>query len=142
VVARGRRRGRWRRAGLTNRRVAGFPLRQLASGQVITKTATRRANGLVDITAGARQTGVLPLSPKSWNDLVAPLRQDSVAALVAHLREAPPDFVRPRQAASGASAGASGQLHVVAFDRMEGGVVSLGCGGAGAACRAGAGVGG
>lgn len=104
---------------LMNRRVAGFPLRQLASGQVITKTATRRANGLVDITAGARQTGVLPLSPTSWNDLVAPLRQGSVAALVAHLREAPPDFVRPRQAASGASAGASGQLHVVAFDRME-----------------------
>ncbi|MGJ7612260.1 MULTISPECIES: SWIM zinc finger family protein [unclassified Variovorax] len=104
---------------LMNRRVAGFPLRQLASGQVITKTATRRANGRVDITAGARQTGVLPLSPTSWNDLVAPLRQGSVAALVAHLREAPPDFVRPRQAANGASAGASGQLHVVAFDRME-----------------------
>jgi len=104
---------------LMNRRVAGFPLRQLASGQVITKTATRRANGLVDITAGARQTGVLPLSPKSWDDLVAPLRQHSVAALVAHLREAQPDFVRPRQAASGASAGASGQLHVVAFERME-----------------------
>ncbi|MFM9922018.1 SWIM zinc finger family protein [Variovorax sp. H27-G14] len=103
---------------LMNRRVAGFPLRQLASGQVITKTATRRANGLVDIAAGARQTGVLPLSPISWNDLVAPLRQDSVAALVAHLREAPPDFVRPRQAASGASAGASGQLHVVAFERL------------------------
>jgi hypothetical protein len=104
---------------LLNRRVAGFPLRQLASGQVITKTATRRANGLVDITAGARQTGVLPLSPKSWDDLVAPLRQNSVAGLVAHLKEAPPDFVRPRQAASGASAGASGQLHVVAFERME-----------------------
>ncbi|WP_418119365.1 SWIM zinc finger family protein [Variovorax sp. 350MFTsu5.1] len=104
---------------LMNRRVAGFPLRQLASGQVITKTATRRANGLVDITAGARQTGVLPLSPKSWDDLVAPLRQHSVAALVAHLREAQPDFVKPRQAASGASAGASGQLHVVAFERME-----------------------
>lgn len=104
---------------LMNRRVAGFPLRQLASGQVITKTATRRANGLVDITAGARQTGVLPLSPKSWDDLVAPLRQHSVAGLVAHLREAQPDFVKPRQAASGASAGASGQLHVVAFERME-----------------------
>jgi hypothetical protein len=104
---------------LLNRRVAGFPLRQLASGQVITKTATRRANGLVDITAGARQTGVLPLSPKSWDDLVTPLRQHSVAGLVAHLKEAQPDFVRPRQAASGASAGASGQLHVVAFERME-----------------------
>ncbi len=99
---------------LLNRRVAGFPLRQLASGQVITKTATRRANGLVDITAGARQTGVLPLSPKSWDDLVSPLRQGSVAGLVAHLQEAQPDFVRPRQAASGAA----GQLHVVAFERM------------------------
>jgi len=104
---------------LMNRRVAGFPLRQVASGQVITKTATRRANGLVDITAGARQTGVLPLSPTSWNDLVAPLRQGSVAALADHLRDAPPDFARPRQAAAGASDGASGQLHVVAFDRME-----------------------
>jgi len=103
---------------LLGRRVAGFPLRQLASGQVVTKTATRRANGLIDIAAGARQTGVLPLSPKSWDDLVAPLRQHSVAALVAHLRASPPDFVRPRQAASGAAAGMSGQLHVVALECM------------------------
>lgn len=105
-------------ANLLGRRVAGFPLRQLASGQVITKTATRRANGQIDIAPGARQTGVMPLSPKSWDDLVAPLKQPSVQALVAHLRETPPDFVRPRQAASGAAAGASGQLHVAAFEHM------------------------
>lgn len=105
-------------AHLLGRRVAGFPLRQLASGQVITKTATRRANGQIDIAPGARQTGVMPLSPKSWDDLVAPLKQPSVQALVAHLRETPPDFVRPRQAASGAAAGASGQLHVAAFEHM------------------------
>ena len=36
-------------APLTGRRVAGFPLRQLAAGQVITKTALRRANGRIDI---------------------------------------------------------------------------------------------
>ncbi|KWN56845.1 hypothetical protein [Burkholderia ubonensis] len=103
---------------LAGRRVAGFPLRQIAAGQVVTKAATRRANGALDIAAGVRQTGVLPLSPKSWDDLVAPLRQSSIAALVAHLRDALPDFVRPRQAANGAAAGAAGSLHVVAFEPM------------------------
>ncbi|MBF5008936.1 SWIM zinc finger family protein [Burkholderia pseudomultivorans] len=103
---------------LAARRVAGFPLRQIAAGQVVTKAATRRANGALDIAAGVRQTGVLPLSPKSWDDLVAPIRQSSIAALVAHLRDALPDFVRPRQAANGAAAGASGSLHIVAFEPM------------------------
>jgi hypothetical protein len=101
-------------ASVATRRVAGQPLRQLAAGQVITKNATRRANGLIDITAGVRQTGVLPLSPKSWDELVEPLRQRSVAALAAHLRATPPDFVRPGQAAGGVS----GALHVLAFHAM------------------------
>lgn len=103
---------------LANRRVAGFPLRQVAAGQVITKTATRRANGLIDIGAGARQTGVMPLSPTAWDELVAPLKQGSVAALVAHLGAALPDFARPRQAAGGAATGTAGQLHVLAFTPM------------------------
>ncbi|UQO38826.1 hypothetical protein [Burkholderia cepacia] len=103
---------------LAGRRVAGFPLRQIAAGQVVTKTAKRRANGAVDISAGVRQTGVLPLSPTAWDDLVAPIRQPGIAALVAHLRDALPDFVRPRQAANGAAAGAAGSLHVVAFEPM------------------------
>ncbi|WP_038209381.1 SWIM zinc finger family protein [Xenophilus azovorans] len=103
---------------LAGRRVAGFPLRQVAAGQVVTKAATRRANGLIDIAAGARQTGVLPLSPRSWDELAAPLRQPGVAALVAQLRDAPPGFVQPRQAATGAATGAAGALHVLAFDGM------------------------
>ncbi|VWC56469.1 hypothetical protein BCO18175_00381 [Burkholderia contaminans] len=103
---------------LAGRRVAGFPLRQIAAGQVVTKTAKRRANGAVDIATGVRQTGVLPLSPKSWDDLAAPIRQPGIAALVAHLRDTLPDFVRPRQAANGAAAGAAGSLHVVAFEPM------------------------
>ncbi|WP_333998987.1 hypothetical protein [Burkholderia cepacia] len=103
---------------LAGRRVAGFPLRQIAAGQIVTKTAKRRANGAVDIAAGIRQTGVLPLSPTSWDDLVAPIRQPGIAALVAYLRDALPDFVRPRQAANGAAAGAAGSLHVVAFEPM------------------------
>jgi len=100
---------------LASRRIAGFSLRQLASGQVITKTAIRRANGLVEITAGVRQTGVLPLSPKSWDDLAEPLHQHSVDSLLAHLRAMPPDFVRPRQTANGAA----GVLYVVALEAME-----------------------
>lgn len=83
---------------LLNRRVAGQSLRQLAAAQVVTRGAKRRANGLVDIAALARQTSVLPLSPRSWDGLTAPLRQPGAAALARHLREAVPDFVKPRQA--------------------------------------------
>ncbi len=104
---------------LSGRRVAGFPLRQIAAGQVITKTATRRANGAIDIGSGSRQTGVVPLSPTAWDDLGAPLRQGSVESLVERLRNAPPEFVQPRQAATGAAGGTSGPLHVVAFPGMH-----------------------
>lgn len=100
---------------LAGRRVAGHPLRQLAAGQIITKSAKRRANGRIDFSAGARQTGVMPLSPTAWDELQPPLRQTSVKALIDQLRSAPPDFVLPRQAANGASTGAGGHLHVVSF---------------------------
>ncbi len=104
---------------LSARRVAGFPLRQIAAGQVITKTATRRANGAIDIGSGARQTGVMPLSPTAWDALAPPLRQGSVQALVERLRTTLPDFVRPRLAATGAAGGADGSLHVLAFGGMQ-----------------------
>ncbi len=104
---------------LSARRVAGFPLRQIAAGQVITKTATRRANGAIDVGSGARQTGVMPLSPNAWDELGAPLRQSSVESLVDRLRTALPDFVRPRLAATGAAGGAGGSLHVLAGDGMQ-----------------------
>ncbi|GMV29235.1 MAG: hypothetical protein AMXMBFR59_13600 [Rhodanobacteraceae bacterium] len=80
------------------RRVAGQSLRQLAAAQVVTRGAKRRANGVVDIAALARQTSVLPLSPGSWDGLAPPLRQPDAAALARHLRDAEPDFVQPRQA--------------------------------------------
>lgn len=100
---------------LAGRRVAGFPLRQLGSGQVITKSAKRRANGGIDIALGSRQTGVMPLSPTSWDELQAPLRQTSVQALIDQLRSAPPDFTMPRQAANGAASDAGGSLHVLSW---------------------------
>jgi hypothetical protein len=83
---------------IVNRRVAGQALRQLAGAQVVTRGAKRRANGLLEIPALARQTSVLPLSAQSWEGIGAPLRQPGGAALAHHLRAALPDFVRPRQA--------------------------------------------
>lgn len=83
---------------IVSRRVAGQALRQLAAAQVVTRGAKRRANGLLDIPALARQTSVLPLSAQSWEGIGAPLRQPGGAALARHLHAALPDFVRPRQA--------------------------------------------
>jgi hypothetical protein len=81
------------------RRVAGVPLHQLAAGQVLTASALRRANGVLDIGGTARKTGVLPLSPSAWDMLAEPLRQRGIAALTRHLASLPPDFVRPRHCA-------------------------------------------
>lgn len=88
------------------RRVGNQPLRQLAASQIVTKAAVRRANGAVDINFTARQTNVFPLSPSAWEHLSAPLRQTQLGELAALLREASPDFVRPRQLLR--------QFHVVA----------------------------
>jgi hypothetical protein len=80
------------------RRIAGQPLAKLAAGQVVTNGARRRANGALEIAPGARQSNVLPMSPKSWDDLGAPLWQPSAPALRAYLLDAAPDFARPLQA--------------------------------------------
>lgn len=96
---------------ILNRRVAGQSLRQLACAQVVTRGAKRRANGLIDIAALARQTQVLPLSAQSWEGLAAPLRQPGGAALASHLGQASPDFVRPRQAVV--------QVHVLPVAAVE-----------------------
>lgn len=94
-----------------SRRVAGQSLRQLASAQVVTRGARRRANGVVDIAAQARRTQLLPLSARSWDCLGAPLRQPGGAALARHLAQALPDFVQPRQAAA--------QLHVLPVAQVQ-----------------------
>jgi len=98
----------------SRRRIAGVGLPLFACGQIVTKVATRRANGRIDIKAtSTRQTSVLPLSPSAWDSLQAPLRQHSVHALMAQLRQHLPDFALPRQAANGAATGAQGALHIL-----------------------------
>ena len=83
---------------LMARRIAGTTVRRLASAQVVTKGARRRANGVIEIASGVRQTSVLPLGAQSWDTLGPPLRQPGARALASCLREAHPDFVRPKQA--------------------------------------------
>ncbi|NZA25467.1 SWIM zinc finger family protein [Luteimonas sp. SJ-92] len=92
------------------RRVAGQSVRQLACGQIVTKGARRRANGVIEIVARASETSVLPLSARSWDTLGAPLRQPSGRALVSCLMDAHPDFVRPKQAIE--------HLHVLPIARV------------------------
>lgn len=87
-------------AKLQNHRIAGFPLRQLAAGQVVTRAARRRANASVEFGAQARQTNVLALSPQAWDDLRAPIRFATLDALLHHLQSRPPAGIRSGVAAS------------------------------------------
>lgn len=83
---------------IKSRRIAGQAVERLAASQVVTNGARRRANGALEIATGARQTNVLPLSPRAWDDLVAPVRQASAGGLRDYLLNAVPDFARPLQA--------------------------------------------
>lgn len=109
---------------LHERRVAGQPLRQLAASQVLTQGATRSANGQLDITAQRQHTGVLPLSPRAWDELGHPLRQSSPTALARHLETQVPAFAQPRMAAAGVAGEAGGSFHVVQLDDVQ--VTALG----------------
>lgn len=104
---------------LGERRIAGHPLRQLAASQVITQRATRSANGSISIAAQRQHTGVLPLSPRAWDELGVPLLQPDPAALAAHLHGQPPAFTQPRLAATGVAGGAPGAFHVVRVHALQ-----------------------
>lgn len=83
---------------LLNRRVAGYPLRLLAAGQLVTKAAKRRANASLELGTKAQHTSVLALSPKAWDNLLAPLKFDTLHALLQHLRSRPPAGIRSGEA--------------------------------------------
>jgi hypothetical protein len=106
-------------AHIGERRVAGHPLRQLAASQVITQRATRSANGTINVAAQRQHTGLLPLSPRAWDELGAPLRHPDPAALAAHLARQPPAFTQPRVAAAGIAGGAPAAFHVVQVDALQ-----------------------
>lgn len=80
------------------RRMGGQTLARLASSQVVSNRAKRRANGRIELPTAARSLSVLQLAPGAWDSLQPPLRQPDAAALRRHLLGALPDFVRPVQA--------------------------------------------
>lgn len=83
-----------------NERLApGVRLEALAQGQLLAQQARRLADGsLILARARASQNSVLPQSP-DWSQLGAPLRFDSVSALVALQRAQPTAQILPRHAA-------------------------------------------
>lgn len=83
---------------ILKRRVGGLSLKLLAGAQVVTRAAKRRANASLELGPNARQTSAMPLSPKSWDDLLAPLKFSRLEALIDYLRSRPPPCVRPGQA--------------------------------------------
>ena len=81
---------------LANRVVtAGVKLRTLASGQLITQVARRRANRLLLLGSGRQNTSATP-QRGNWEKLPAPLRVEALSQLVAHRRARAPRMLRPR----------------------------------------------
>ncbi|MFY9259017.1 MAG: hypothetical protein WAO71_00760 [Gallionella sp.] len=85
---------------LLKRRVAGSTLGVLAAGQLVTKSAKRRANGRLELGGTSRQTSAMPLSPHSWDDLSPPLKFAQLEALEQYLCDRPPASVLPSQSGS------------------------------------------
>ncbi len=83
---------------ILNKRLANFPLRQLAAGQIISKAAKRRANGQLELSSSQRLSSILPLSAKSWEHLREPLKWQDLAALQVYLQQGLPEFAREFQA--------------------------------------------
>lgn len=82
---------------LARRRIAGYPVRELAAGQLITDAGKRRENGAFVLGGHRRNSSLLPLSAAAWQLLGEPLRQPDANSLIRHLDQLAPDFVRPKQ---------------------------------------------
>lgn len=85
---------------LFNRRVAGVPLKLMAAGQLVTKSAKRRANASLELGGSVRQTSAIPLTPDSWDNLSVPLKFTQLEMLRQYLRERPPASVLASQIGS------------------------------------------
>jgi len=73
----------------------GVKLGAMASAQVITQVAKRRANRLLVLGGGRQNTSATP-QRGDWDKLPAPLFVESLGELAAHRRARPPRMLRPR----------------------------------------------
>ena len=82
---------------LSQRRIAGYPVREFAAGQLITNAGKRRANGAFELGGHRRNRSLSPLSADAWQQLGEPLRQPDANSLKRYLNQLEPSFVRPQQ---------------------------------------------
>ncbi len=88
----------------------GVTLTALGHGQVVTRAAKRRANGLVLFGQNKSHTSVTP-QRGDWDHLPAPLLARDFGELEAHLKAAAPRMLRPRVLGEG--------FHVIAIAGVD-----------------------
>jgi hypothetical protein len=101
---------------LAARKVAGVPLRMLATSAVASETASRSAGRVVRLTTGRiAKTMITPLDSQ-WAELPAPPLVRELDGLDRELALLPPRLVRPRVEAELVRVIAVSQVHDVGYD--------------------------
>ncbi|KPC61094.1 hypothetical protein [Streptomyces chattanoogensis] len=105
-------------AQLAARRLGGIPLRTLATGQVVTESASRSASRVVRLAAGrVARTGVTPLGgSQDWRRLPASVTAPDLATLERQLSGLPPKLIRPRVEAELVRAVPVAEVHTIGYD--------------------------
>lgn len=88
-------------ADLADRKVSGTTLRALATGNVITESASRSASRVLRLASSrVAKTGVTPLGGAvAWERLPESVTASDLSTLARELAELPPRLIRPRVAA-------------------------------------------
>ena len=103
---------------LARRKLGPASVSALASGQLVTRVAKRRANRVLVLGTGAGSSSVTPQTG-DFASLPRPLRIDRIAELDSLMAARPPKMLRPRVLAQGMHAIAIGAVEQVVFDPGE-----------------------
>ncbi|AKV04769.1 hypothetical protein AKJ09_11432 [Labilithrix luteola] len=106
----------------------------LAKGDIVTRAATRRANGEIDLAfARGMKSSVLP-GGSAWDDLPEPILVRSLETHEQRTRGRPPSFLRPRQIGDGVHVLAIARVVEIGYDAAEQELVAIVEDQAGARC--------
>ncbi|MFJ9848302.1 hypothetical protein [Streptomyces sp. NPDC101150] len=105
-------------ARLAPRRISGVPLRTLATGQVVTESASRSASRVVRLAAGrVARTSATPLDGSgAWSGLPASVTAPDLASLERQLAQLPPKVIRPRVEAELVRAVPVAEVRTIGYD--------------------------
>ncbi len=106
--------------GLARRTVAArLTLQAVATGQIVSKVVTRRANHTIDMSSS--RTGQTSVTPQrgDWDSLPAPLLVRDLAEHDAWVRKRPPRMLRPRVLAEEVHAVAVSDVRAVVYEAAE-----------------------